>query len=285
MDVSIILVSYNTKDLTRDCLNSVYEQTKDIEFEIFVVDNNSHDGSPEMIEKEFPNVRLIKNPDNKGFGAANNIAIRESKAKYVFCLNTDTILLNNAVKILYDYMESNPDAGACGGQLFDKNMGLMDSAGNYPTFWRTIFTYLGLRKLFPNIWENYLTPAKKCTYEEPTPVQSIIGADLFLRKSVLDEIGLFDENIFMYGEESDLCFRITRSGRNVMFVPDSKIIHIEGGSSQNLAKQKIIKTSLLYWYKKNRNYLNFLILKFFICTSYIIKRYPKDMIIYMAKIW
>jgi len=105
MDVSIILVSYNTKNLTRECLKSVYEKTEGIEYDIWVVDNASSDGSPQMIKEEFLGVKLIESPENLGFGRANNIAIKQSDAKYCFLLNTDTILINNAVKILFDYMD------------------------------------------------------------------------------------------------------------------------------------------------------------------------------------
>ena len=124
MDISIIIVNYNTKKLIKNCLKSVFEKTQGINFEVYVVDNNSRDGSCEMIEQDFPQVKLIKNTKNKGFGAANNIAIRESNAKYVFLLNSDTILLNNAIKIFFDFMEKpeNQKISCCGGNLYNKNM-------------------------------------------------------------------------------------------------------------------------------------------------------------------
>lgn len=271
MDVSVILVSYNTKELTRDCLKSLYQYTYDIEFEVFVVDNNSQDGSCEMIEQEFQQVKLIKNPDNKGFGAANNIAIKQSSAKYIFCLNTDTILVNNAIKILFDYMEENENVGVCGGQLYDRNMEITSSVGNFPTAARIFFQYFGLRFIFSKYWKEKLAPAKKLDATSVMPVDYICGADIFFRKSVLDKIGLFDENIFMYGEESDLCYRERQAGYEVKFIPESKIIHLCGESSKNLNKQKMIQESLLYWYKKNLGFMSFVMLKFAIITTYIVK--------------
>ncbi|MGN0014157.1 MAG: glycosyltransferase family 2 protein [Candidatus Gastranaerophilaceae bacterium] len=155
MDVSVILVSYNTKELTRDCLKSLYQYTYDIEFEVFVVDNNSQDGSCEMIEQEFQQVKLIKNPDNKGFGSANNVAIRQSCGKYIFCLNTDTVLLNNSIKQFFDFMEKeeNQKVGACGCQLLDKDMKIQHSYGCLPRISRIILTLFGIKQLFPK-WYN-----------------------------------------------------------------------------------------------------------------------------------
>lgn len=292
MDVSIILVSYNTKDLTRNCLKSIYEQTQGVNFEIFVVDNNSYDGSQEMIEKEFPQVRLIKNSDNKGFGAANNIAIKQSNAKYIFCLNTDTILLNNAVKIFFDFMEKteNQNVGVCGGQLLNQNQTPTYSVGNYPTLSRIFFTFLGLKYFFPKKYKEDIAPASIVYYDKPTSVDYITGADIFFRKSVLDKVGIFDENIFMYGEESDLCFRVKRAGFDVVFLPESEIIHLEGGSSSSLAKRKIAQTSLLYWYKKNVSLFAFYLQKFCLIFLYLgkflstCKKENKDMMIYFFKI-
>lgn len=292
MDVSIILVSYNTKDLTRDCLRSIYEKTQGIEFEIFVVDNNSHDGSPEMIEQEFPDVRLIRNSENKGFGAANNIAIRQSNAKYIFCLNTDTILLNNAVKIFFDFMEhpDNQNVGVCGGQLLDTKQNPTFSVGNYPSLSRIFFTFLGLKYVFQKKYKEDISPASIVYYDKPTSVEYITGADIFFRKYVLDKVGIFDENIFMYGEESDLCFRIKKSGFDIVFQPDSKIIHLEGGSSASLAKAKIAQTSLLYWYKKNVSLFAFYLQKFCLVLFYLMKflftrkKENIDMAIHFSKI-
>lgn len=265
MDVTIVLVNYNTKDLTRNCLKSVYEKTKDVEFEIFIVDNNSQDDSIDMIEQEFPQVKLIKNSDNKGFGAANNIAIKKSHAKYIFCLNTDTLLINNAVKILYDYMEENTNVGACGGQMYDKQMQPNYSIGNFPTIQRIFLQYTGLNKIFKKYWQEKITPCKIVNYTKPTDVDYIIGADLMLRKSVLDKVGLFDENIFLYGEESDLCYRIVKSGKRVVFVPSSEIIHLQGMSSHSINTSKIQYISLIYWYKKNFSYFWSIILQIVLC--------------------
>lgn len=290
MDVSVILVSYNTKDLTLDCIKSVYEKTSGLDFDIYLVDNNSHDGTCDAVEQQYPDVKVIRNQDNKGFGAANNIAIRLSDAKYVFCLNTDTLLINNAIKVLYDYMENNKNVGACGGQLYDKEMNVTCSVGNFPSILRIFFQFGGLKYLFPNYWKEKISPAKSLTSNTCTPVDYICGADIFFRKSVLDTIGLFDENIFMYGEESDICLRIKKFGSEVMFIPNSEIIHLCGKSSVNINKQKICLKSLLYWYKKNLGLLPFYLLKTTLIFNYIFryifsfKNEHKELIAYISRI-
>jgi len=242
MDISIILVNYNTKQLTLDCLKSVYEKTSGIEFEVFVVDNASQDGSVTAIEKNFPQVKLIQNPENKGFGSANNIAIKQSAAKYVFLLNTDTLLINNAIKILFDFMEEHPEAGACGGNLFDKDMEPVHSFGFLKTPKSYFFRCLGLR---------YLCKREKndTNRGKLQQVGQIIGADLMLRKSVLDEVGLFDERFFLYFEESELQCRIQKAGHKIFYIPDAFIFHFEGGSSkQNKKARRQIITQSEYLY-------------------------------------
>ncbi len=254
MNISIILVSYNTKDLTRDCINSIYKYTKDVEFEIFA----------DMIEKEFPDVKLIRNPDNKGFGAANNIAIRLSNAKYVFLLNTDTVLINNAIKIMYDFLEKNPDVGACGGNLYDENMQPSTSKMPFPN----VLNCTSISWIYKAV-KNKLYKLKEIKKVEE--VDSIIGADMLLRKSVLDEVGLFDENIFMYGEEVDLCKRIKNNGYKIKAIPEPKIIHFGGKSTSNFFKNIKLRVQNKYYYvRKHNGKLCLYLMKLSYCTLHLI---------------
>lgn len=242
MDVSIILVNYNTKDLTRNCIKSVYENTKGVEFEIIVVDNNSHDGSIEMIEHEFPEVKLIKNPENNGFGAANNIAISQSNAKYVFLLNTDTLLIGNPIKYFFDYMEKedNKNVAVCNGIMYHPDKTKFYLEFNFPFF-------IDLSAIFGK-------KEQDLSYDQE--VDWACGADFFVRKSVLDEVGTFDENFFMYYEETDLCKRIKQHGYSIKFLSVDTIIHFESSSIQcdksiNIKKLKISSQSMYYYYKKH----------------------------------
>ena len=251
VDVSIILVSYNTKDLTRNCLNSIYEFTKDIEFEVFVVDNNSQDGSAEMIEQEFPQVRLIKNPENKGFGAANNIAIRLSNAKYVFCLNTDTLLLDNSIKKFFDYMEKKTNVAASGGLLYDKDNNPMGCGGHFPSV-KEVFWKLGLKYILKKQYKKMEPVVYSNEQELIESIDFITGADIFFRKKVLDEIGLFDEQFFMYYEETDLCKRIKNAGYDIKIISNIKIIHLESKSiKNNVWKNEQCYKSRFIFFKKH----------------------------------
>lgn len=253
LDVSIIFVNYKTKDFTIDAIKSVFDKTQGIDFEIFVVDNNSQDGSIEAIEKEFPNINIIKNPINAGFGAANNLAIKQAKGKYILCLNTDTILVNNAIKIMYDFMEEeeNKNVAVCGGALYDIDMHSVNCGGNLPTI-TEIFWKLGLRNIFRKQYSNYILTLTVDELKKDSSIGYITGADIFFRKSVLDKVGLFDENFFMYYEETDLCKRIRDKNYNIKIVKDAKIIHLEGQSNQNLIdRKKKIKKSEFYYFKKH----------------------------------
>ena len=243
MEVTIILVSYNTKELTRECIDSIYKETRDLTYEIYVVDNNSSDGTQSMLETFYPGVKVIKNQKNAGFGAANNQAIQECNGKYVLCLNTDTILLNNAVKIFYDYMETNKQVGACGGSLFDKDLKPVISYAPFPNLLNlNAFSWI-IKSLFPKRFKK-ITKVKE--------VDSIIGADLFLRRAVLDEIGLFDERFFMYNEEIDLCYRIKKAHYNIKLVPEANIIHLEGKSGKNFWNNNKMRVKSKYQYlRKN----------------------------------
>ncbi len=234
IDVSIILVSYNTSELTRNCIKSIYEQTTGVNFDIWVVDNNSADNSCEMIKSEFSNVHLIENKQNLGFGRANNAAISQAQGKYIFLLNTDTVLINNAVKILFDFMENNPQAGACGGNLYDKDNKNVHSYGHFLTFKTKMARTL---KLGFFLKKEKMVNQDKGHNEENLlkEVDIIIGADLFLRREALNKAGLFDEDFFLYFEESELQYRVHKLNYKIYIVPQAKIYHFEGKSTKNRA--------------------------------------------------
>ena len=270
-DVSIIFVNYKTKDLTINAINSVIEKTKGIEYEIFVVDNNSQDGSIEAIQEKFNGIELtphpnlpregkeplpitgrdkeeccpiyiIKNPINAGFGAANNLAIKQAKSKYILCLNTDTLLINNAIQIMFDFMEKkeNQNVGACGGILYSQNMKQTMSYCVFPNLLNSNSFHWLSGYLFPCLKNNIIKNNKE--------VDVIVGADIFFRESVLEEIGTFDENFFMFCEEVDLCKRIKNNGYNIKIVSDAKIIHLEGKSSKNFWSNTKMRVKSKYIY-------------------------------------
>lgn len=237
MDVSIIIVNYNTRKLTQNCLDSIFKNTSGVSFEVILVDNASNDGSVELFKQE-KSIQFIKSDKNLGFGMANNEGFKIAKGKYVFCLNPDTLLLNNAIKILFDFMETHPNAGVCGGNLYDCDMNPTHSYRmTLPSIWWEIDYHLGylFGKLLwgRNLEFNYTDKLRSVGY--------ITGADMMVRKEIIDKVGGFSKRFFMYYEECELTYRIRKAGYEVYSVPEAKIQHLEG---------KSFKTSDLTWKEK-----------------------------------
>lgn len=277
MDISIIFVNYKTKDLTINAIKSVMEKTEGLEYEIFVVDNNSSDGSIEAIEQQFNGivvtnssplpfsatgeerrVYIIKSKINGGFGYANNLAIKQASGKYIFCLNTDTLLVNNAIKIMYDFMEEkeNKNVGVCGGYIIDNQNKPSMCGGNFPSLMNVILKF-GFRDIFKTFYKKKYGLALNSNEIRNRNIDYITGADIFFRKSVLDIVGMFDERFFMFYEETDLCKRINDAGYEIKFVKEAKIIHLEGKSSKNILQRKLYskKSELLYFKKTYGTFL------------------------------
>lgn len=237
LDVSIIIVNYNTKELTRNCLKSVFDKTNGISFEVIVSDNGSNDGSVEMIKSEFPQVVLIENNANLGFGAANNRGLKIAKGKYILYLNSDTVLLNNAVKIFFDYWENSPEKekiGALGCVLQDDKGNVIHSGGSFPKyksickerFSELVHSYV--KYLFLKLHlENIYSIARKTIESEPvTPgdVDYVTGADLFMLN---DKFAKFDERFVLYYEETDLQKNLhSQTGKKSLLISEPKIIHL-----------------------------------------------------------
>lgn len=222
MDVSVIIVNYNTKLLTANCIDSIYEHTQGLSFEVILVDNASEDGSKDLFQND-DRIIYLYSPENLGFGKANNRGYSIAKGNYVFLLNPDTLLLNNAIKYFYDSMESLPDTIAClGTMLQDENGNKASSYGAFITLGQ-LFKKIG-RKVFP-----FLKSHETIHYPFCVPV--IIGADLFIRRSVIEKEGFFDPRFFMYHEENDLQRRFFLSGYRSLLIEGPKIVHLEGKSN------------------------------------------------------
>ena len=216
MDVSVIIVNYKTCSLVVDCINSIYEKTKEVTYEVIVVDNNSDDGSVETIVKMFPQVRIFSLKENIGFGKANNIGVQNAKGRYVFFLNSDTVLLNDAISILANYLDTHDTVALCGGQLFDKKGNPSGSYLEYPEM--KFFLSLVLR--------GNVTYKELPIYPEGEIPYYISGADMMMRKSFIDKYGAFDPDFFMYYEDTELSYRVRHLGFGVHFVPRAQIVHL-----------------------------------------------------------
>lgn len=236
MDVSIIIVNYNTKDLLKDCIESILLQTIDIEYEIIIVDNDSHDGSVEMLREEYPVVKVIEAGENLGFGRANNLGMKGAKGKYFFLLNSDTLLLNNAVKAFYDQAEKLSGqymkTPVLGSILLGRDKKPCHSYGKFQTPGQELL----------NITAKYLRFLKRKELLSPErvadskPVDYITGADLFLPRRAFEETGGFDPDFFMYCEEVDWQRRLADKGYVRLIVDGPEIIHLEGGSDASVTK-------------------------------------------------
>lgn len=233
MDLSVIIVNYNVKYFLEQCLHSVRQALEGIDAEVFVVDNNSVDGSVDEIRTKFPWVKLIANRDNVGFSKANNQAIRDSSGRYVLLLNPDTVVEENTFRSCIAFMDEHPDAGGLGVKMIDgKGEFLPESKRSLPTPMVSFYKMFGLASVFPHSKRFGKYHLGYLDKEETHQVEVLAGAFMFIRKETLDITGLLDETFFMYGEDIDLSYRITQAGYKNYYDPGTTIIHYKGESTK-----------------------------------------------------
>lgn len=233
MEVSVIIVNYNVKHFLEQCLHSVQKALNNIDGEIIVVDNNSVDGSTQLVKAKFPGVRLIANKKNAGFSKANNQGIKEAKGKYVLLLNPDTVVEEDTLSKVTGFMDQHPEAGGLGVKMIDgKGNFLPESKRGLPTPWVAFCKMFGLSKLFPNSKKFGKYHLSYLGENEVHEVDVLAGAFMLLRKETLDKVGLLDETFFMYGEDIDLSYRITQEGYKNYYFPGTTIIHYKGESTK-----------------------------------------------------
>ncbi len=259
-DVSIIIVSWNSFEITRQCLKSVYEQTQNIVFEVIAVDNASSDGSCEMIKKEFPQVRLICNTENKGFAAANNQGIKKADGEFILLLNSDTIILNNAIEKTIIEARRNPGAAIIGCKVLNPDMTLQSSFFRFPSLTNLFIAAMHLDSLFPENTFFGRERYARINLQNTTEVDVITGCFMLVRKEAINQTGLLDERFFMYAEETDWCLRFKKHGWKVLYAPVGEIIHLGGVSSKknkdSMALQ--LKGSILLFIKKHRSRISYI---------------------------
>jgi GT2 family glycosyltransferase len=235
--VSIIIANWNGEAILRDCLHSIYQKTQSVSFEIIVVDDCSTDRSVDLIRNEFPSVKIVLNEKNLGYAKSNNRAMPFVKGKYILLLNNDTVFQNDVLMEFTTYMDAHPEAGICGGVLLNSDGSLQHSFGRFPTISIELINLFGLYKFFPN-YSLGITPKKIFS---PTETDMIVGANLFIRTNLAITLGLYDPLFTAYSEDTDLCYRVKDNGYKVMFIPNSRIIHLFGFSYGNEATQEIEK--------------------------------------------
>lgn len=261
MDLSIIVVSFNTKELVLECLASINKTIKGVSFEVWLVDNNSSDGTVEAVREEYPDVTIIGNKQNLGFARANNQAFKQMNGRYALLLNSDTVLTDGAVKELYEFMESTPEAGMACGQLSNQDGSKQNSIANFPCLLTLLSNETVLRILMPNRF-----PSKRRDYVSPIKVDSGIGACLIVRKAAMDDVGYFDERYFFFFEETDWAYRMKQGGWAIYFVPSARIFHAQGKTVGSGVNSRIMfyRSRYLFFRKwHTRSYPVFYLIIFF----------------------
>jgi GT2 family glycosyltransferase len=249
MKLSVVIVSYNVRDYLENCLQSVSRALEGIEGEVFVVDNHSDDDSVETVRAQYPWVRLIENQENMGFSRANNIAIRESRGEYVLLLNPDTIVEEATLREVLRFMEEHPKAGGAGVMMHNADGSLApESRRALPTPWVSCLKMLGFTKRY------YMS---HLPWDQPSRIEVISGAFCFLRKKALDEVGLLDEDFFMYGEDIDLSYRLIKGGWENWYLP-YPITHFKGKSTQKSDYRyvHIFYKAMLIFFRKHYSHLS-----------------------------
>ena len=229
MKLSVVIVNYNVAPYLEQCLHSVFKAAKAIDSEVFVVDNASADGSVEMVRALFPQVRLIESKENLGFSKGNNLALNKCQGEHILLLNPDTVVEENCFEECLAHMKEHPECGGLGIQMVD-GMGnfLPESKRGLPTPIAAFYKISGLYRLFPRSGRIIRYYAGALDREKTGEVEILAGAFMWMRKTVLDEVGLLDESFFMYGEDIDLSYRITQAGYTNRYLPSELIIHYKG---------------------------------------------------------
>jgi len=238
-DVSIIIISFNTRDLLRDCLNTLFREAGEINYEIFVIDNASKDGSATMVEQEFPQVKLIQSEVNLGFAAANNLGFAQASGRYIVLLNSDAFLMPQALPNAIAYMDNDPQIGIGGARLIGREGAWQPSARMFPNLLNDLLALSGLANKYPTSRFFGRMDRTWADHNQAAIVDWVPGAFSIIRRNVLDKIGYFDEQFFLYYEEVDLCRRTQVAGYTIWYWPDVVVIHLGGESSKTLSNLKM----------------------------------------------
>lgn len=257
-DLSIIIVSWNTADLLRNCIQSVYDEAKKYTFEIIVIDNASPDNSAEMVRKEFPEVKLIANTFNNGFAPANNQGLKIAEGRNILFLNPDTVILNGAIDSMVDYLEANKvkKVGAVSCKLLNEDMTLQKSVNNFFSLWSSFIE----NRLFAELFKNKSTSKRLLTFwdhNEERDFDWAYGAVILISGEVFEKVGMLDERFFIYAEEMDYYFRIKNAGYRSVFLPDVKIIHYGKSSSRQRRAAMFIQNYKSFYLFLKKHYSGF----------------------------
>lgn len=257
MILTVVIINWNTREDLLVCLDSVGFVTKGFTVETIVVDNGSQDGSVNEVKKAFPLVHLIENERNLGFAKAANQGLQKASGRYVLLLNPDTQVKNGAIERLVSFMDAHSDVGVAGAQLLNADGSKQNSIANFPSLGTELLNKSLLRWLFPKKF-----PGKERNYSEPIEVDSVIGACMMVRREAIEQIGLLDEDYFLFLEETDWCYRMKKGGWKVYHVPQAEVYHFQGKSAETVKKRARVEfyRSRYLFFKKNRGHLQWFLL-------------------------
>jgi len=273
LDVSIVIVNWNTRDILSGCLQSIYKQTNSLDFEVIVIDNASTDGSVKMIKREFPQVVLLENSQNRGFAIANNQGLAIAKGRYVLLLNSDTVILDNAVMKTVDFSDSHPECGVVGCRVLNPDKSLQPTCFMFPSTLNMLLSTTYLYKLFP---KSRFFGRERMTWwdrDDEREVDVVTGCFMLVRREVVEEVGVMDEQFFMYGEETEWCYRIKKAGWKILFTPDAETIHFGGQSSKQIAPEMALQLrgSILQFFRKHRTFLEYQLACFLMLIFFVVR--------------
>jgi GT2 family glycosyltransferase len=252
--VSIIIVSWNTKDILRECLESVYANLSDLSCEVLVIDNASTDGSPLMVETQFPQAVLVKNGDNRGFAAANNQGIEMARSPYVLLLNSDTVVLGDVLQKTVAFADAHPEAAVVACRVLNRDRSMQPTCFMYPSVLNMLIATAYLNKLLPRSRFFGREAMTWWNRDDVRDVEVVTGCFMLVRREAIDRVGPMDEDYFMYGEETDWCWRFRRAGWRLMFTPAGEIIHLGGQSTAQVKPRMVLqlRSGILLFFKKRR---------------------------------
>lgn len=273
MDVSIIIVNWNTEDYLRTCLRSVFDATEGIPFEVIVVDNASSDSSVAMVEREFPQVRLVANSDNKGFAAANNQGMARAKGRYILLLNSDTMVLDDVIAAALCYADAHEEAAVVGCRVLNADGSLQPTCFMYPSLLNMLLSSSYLYKLLPR---SRFFGRERMTWWDRNDIRDVdvvTGCFMLVRREAIERVGRMDERFHMYGEETDWCYRFKQAGWRVVFTPAGQIVHYGGASSRQRPAEMTLQLrgSILLFLRKHRSFATYVAARVLVSLFFLLR--------------
>lgn len=275
VDLSIVIVTWNTRHVIEDCLDSIFANLGTLKAEVIVIDNASTDGSPELIAREFPQVKLIANEVNRGFAAGNNLGLRAARGEFILLLNPDTVIIGDVLEKGLDYARRSPTAGVIGCQVMESDTVVQRTCFRFPSSLHTFLWVTGLSAWFPRSRIAGRAAYGPWNRDDEREVDVVSGMFMLLRRDAVDEVGLMDEDYFVFAEEADWCKRFWDAGWRCVFAPVGRILHVDGGSKsteQAAVKMYVeMQKNLLLFHRKQLSATQAVITKLLFATSMVVR--------------